>query len=1024
MRSKSVLFSLLLVAGMLFPASAASYLDIVEMKVKVHARPDQLPSLANEVLEFYEVTPDWFVGAVTEPFYRELVSLGYEVEVLVPDVRAQALALDGFFHTYEQLRDTWITIAQNHPDICVLDTIGISAGGRLLLAMKVSDNPTAMEGEPRICFDFSIHGNENNGCEIAHWALIRLVSDYGTDQLITYLVNNREIWLCPIDNPDGLVSRSRYNAHGVDCNRNYGYSWDAGGPSVFSEPEANCFYHLAEENPMAMWSQYHSGTTASMWCWGYTTKATMDSVLNAWEMQRYGSICNYPAYQIARGLYSVHGGSTDWYYGARGALGFGHEVCNGQPSPAGEIDTICRKNWTAMREQIQRVGRGVMGYVTDSVSGRPVYALIVVVPPDWFTYSDSTGYYHKYITQGTYTVSATANGYRPKTVTGVIVPTDSFTVLNLQLVPDTTEPTCAFKVIANKIRESPSNTNPTNAWWALGRADDRRFSLGNGGWATFDMGKRTPIINGPGVDFTVIEGDGDPEGCSVYVSNDWNSNWRYVGFGTGTQGYDLSVAGLSTARFVRIADDNVGPTGPYAGFDLDAIEAVAVNAPAIAYQSQTVLDSPPGGNNDGKLDPGESAGLLVTLKNAGRVGLANVTAVLRTADRYVAVLDSTGSYGNIGPDSVRTNAGDRFRIAADINTPREHPAQMTLHVSGTDYSDSVRFTVVVGELRAIDPIPDGPRQPPLYWAYDDVDSGYAQRPQYDWFEIRGLGTRLTLSDDQTVVVNLPTGFGPWRYYGQQFSQVSICGNGWISPGSTTNSGYNNVSLPDGSSPAQLALFWDDLYPPAGGGVWYYLDEANRRFIVQYDSVCRYSPRTSFIKGQLVIYDTTVRTPTGDNVVIVQYHSCNDWSNSTVGIEDPTYTIGITCLFDNAYNRGTAPLAAGRAVKYTTVDPTGIFEPEVGVTRPDRLLIQSAANPVRDRAGFSYLVPSTGTVRLDLFDQGGRLVRNLARGRHAAGRYQTAWDGCDDSGRRLPAGLYWLRLSDDSGSTAVKAVLLR
>ncbi|MBM3323691.1 hypothetical protein FJY69_09485, partial [candidate division WOR-3 bacterium] len=209
-----VVLALVLALGALVPASAANCLDIVEMKVKVYARPDQAANFVDEVLEFYDATPEWFVGAVTEPFYKELVSLGYEVEVIVPDVRARAMQDLAFFHTYAQLRDTWITIAQNHPSICVLETLGISAGGNLLLAMKVSDNPTVMEGEPRICYDYSIHGNENNGCEIAHWALIRLVSDYGTDPLITYLVNNREIWLCPMDNPDGLISRSRYNAHG------------------------------------------------------------------------------------------------------------------------------------------------------------------------------------------------------------------------------------------------------------------------------------------------------------------------------------------------------------------------------------------------------------------------------------------------------------------------------------------------------------------------------------------------------------------------------------------------------------------------------------------------------------------------------------------------------------------------------------------------------------------------------------------------------------------------------------------
>ncbi|MEO0078668.1 MAG: carboxypeptidase-like regulatory domain-containing protein, partial [candidate division WOR-3 bacterium] len=233
--------------------------------------------------------------------------------------------------------------------------------------------------------------------------------------------------------------------------------------------------------------------------------------------------------------------------------------------------------------------------------------MVSVTPPDWFAYSDSTGYFHKNLQAGVYTVKAWANGYEPKTVPGVVVPTDSFTRVNFALVRDTNAPTAALKSITCRIAESQANINPTHAYFALGVRDGRRFSLGNGGWATFDMGKRTPIVNGAGSDFMVVEDDADPEACSVFVSNDWNSNWRFVGLGTGTQSYDLSAAGLSTARFVRIADDGNGGTGPYAGFDLDAIEAVVVNAPVLVYQSQSVLDSPPGGNGDGKLDPGESA---------------------------------------------------------------------------------------------------------------------------------------------------------------------------------------------------------------------------------------------------------------------------------------------------------------------------------------------------------------------------------------------------------------------------------
>ena len=251
------------------PALATDYVNIVEMKVKVYATPEQVARIAPDVLEFYGVGEGWFVGAVKQPVYEELVREGFRIDVLVPDVHAAAMQYDGVFHTYQQLRDTMAIIAQNHPDICRLDTIGHSYNGNLILAMKISDNVDAMEGEPRICFDCSIHGNENNGCEIGLYAIIQLVSGYGVDPDITRWVNEREIWFVPMDNPDGLISRSRYNGNGVDCNRNYGLAWDfgtGGGTEPFSEPETQCYYFLSEEHPMAAWSQYHSGATTAMWC--------------------------------------------------------------------------------------------------------------------------------------------------------------------------------------------------------------------------------------------------------------------------------------------------------------------------------------------------------------------------------------------------------------------------------------------------------------------------------------------------------------------------------------------------------------------------------------------------------------------------------------------------------------------------------------------------------------------------------------------------------------------------------------
>ncbi|MFO7638964.1 MAG: M14 family zinc carboxypeptidase, partial [bacterium] len=744
MRSLLLLVLALLVAPA-GQARAAARNEPVDMKLRVWLSPGRIDELADRVLEFYEVGPESFVAAFTREDHDWLVAHGYSVDVLVRDMREEAARFDAFFHTYQQICDTWAIIAQDHPGICVLDTIGTSYNGNLMLAMKISDNPTVMEGEPRICFDFTIHGNENNGTEIAHHVLLELVNGYGSDPDITRWVNSREIWLLPMVNPDGLISRSRTNGRGVDCNRNYGYAWSGGGSGPFSEPEIQALYRLGVANPMAMWTQYHSGTERAMWPWGYTQLATMDSVVHRYEMVRYGQLAGYPYCQIARGLYPVNGGSTDWYYGATGAQGYGIEVCNGQPSPPSQIDEINAENWLAMQEMIERVGWGVGGRVLDSVSGAPLAARIELTPPDWLTYADTMGYFHKNLHAGTYSVTVRANGYATRTIPGVVVPAEGSAWLDIALAPDSVAAPTAFRVITSKLGSS----NSTSAWWALGPRDGRRLTLEKGAWASFDMGENTPIINGPGIDFYVVEDDGSPGACSVYVANDWNGPWHYAGFGTGTQGYDLQVAGQSVARFVRIADDNIGTDG----YHLDAIEAVVVSAPALVLQGRTVIDSPPGGNADGKLDPGETADLIVELKNVGRVGVSGLTGILRTGDSMVSIPDSTGTFGELLPDSTRRNNADRFVVSADAATPREHPARMVLHLAGTDYADSLVFTLIVGELRSVDPIPDN-ASPVRYWAYDDGDSGYVQAPVFDWYDITGVGTRLPITgDDQTVQFN-------------------------------------------------------------------------------------------------------------------------------------------------------------------------------------------------------------------------------------------------------------------------------
>ncbi|MEO0079227.1 MAG: T9SS type A sorting domain-containing protein [candidate division WOR-3 bacterium] len=435
------------------------------------------------------------------------------------------------------------------------------------------------------------------------------------------------------------------------------------------------------------------------------------------------------------------------------------------------------------------------------------------------------------------------------------------------------------------------------------------------------------------------------------------------------------------------------------------------SGPYLILSTRTILDSPPGGNGNGRFDPGETGGLAVALRNIGNQGLADVTALLRSGHNLFRILDSTAGYGSIAPCSTRTNLADPFRIEVDAAIPNETPVPLTLFISGTDYVDTISFTIVVGEIRPTDPIPDGPRQPPLYWAYDDVDVGYPQHPQFSWVEINTMGTRLTLGDDETQVFELPF---TWQFYGSQFNQISICGNGWVAPGSTTISAYTNTTLPTATIPGAVCLNWDDLYPPTGGGVWYYHDAANHRFIVEWDSVAYFSPQTVFDKFEVIIYDQTVPTPTGDNVILVQFLTANNYGLNTVGIQDPGQTIAIQALFNGAYHRGCAPLAPGRAIKYTTFDPTAVAEaPKCGLPGP---ALRVYPNPFTGSVALT--LPGTGAATVAIYDNSGRLVRTIT------GQGRLTWDGRDELGNTVAPGIYFCRLSSRENEAQAKLILAR
>ena len=66
----------------------------------------------------------------------------------------------------------------------------------------------------------------------------------------------------------------------------------------------------------------------------------------------------------------------------------------------------------------------------------------------------------------------------------------------------------------------------------------------------------------------------------------------------------------------------------------------------------------------------------------------------------------------------------------------------------------------------------------------------------------------------------------------------------------------------------------------------------------------------------------------------------------------------------------------------------------------------------------------GRAELAIYSVDGRRVKTLASGERAAGVYQLAWDGTDDGGHTVPAGLFFARLVTTDGRLSRTVIKIR
>ncbi|MCX8014770.1 MAG: T9SS type A sorting domain-containing protein, partial [candidate division WOR-3 bacterium] len=210
-----------------------------------------------------------------------------------------------------------------------------------------------------------------------------------------------------------------------------------------------------------------------------------------------------------------------------------------------------------------------------------------------------------------------------------------------------------------------------------------------------------------------------------------------------------------------------------------------------------------------------------------------------------------------------------------------------------------------------------------------------------------------------------------------------------------------------------------------GAIYWYYNPANRTLIVEWDSVSYYNASSTRDKFQVIFYDSTYTTPTGDNIIVFQYQTANLTNSSTIGIQDPTCTIGIQSLYNGSYHPAAAPLIAGRAIKFTTTTPySGISNYDIANLKLNAKNLISYPNPFSNHTTISYHLSYPAKVKLQIFDITGKLIKTLTNQEQSNGAYKFRWNGIDNNGRYVAQGIYFVKLEVNNTTTIRKLTLIK
>lgn len=446
--------------------------DVVELRIKADSEK------LNHILKIGGIaidhgsTADSIILVVSKKAFQTFNELGLSYEWIprkestlrvkdynyISSLKSRSACMEdmNYYPAYQAYVSMMYDFEARYPGLCQTLDLGTLSSGRKILAVKITSDIEDEELKPGFFYTSTMHGDELVGYPMMLQLIDYLLCNYDTDDRIKSIVDNVNIYINPLANPDGTyrggdttVEQSiRFNNSFADLNRSFP------DPKVGQyrpiQEETEIFMQFADDYRINMSCNLHSGVELINYPWDtYSERHADDSWMLRVARDYADTVQSFSPEGyfldedngVTNGFdwYEVNGSRQDYHTYFKRGREMTLELSDIKRLDSDSLPSYWHYNRNALLNYLEECQYGLRGKVTDCNSGEPLKAEVYIEFHDRrnsSVFSDSiSGQYFRYLAQGNYTISFMAEAY--DTLSQIVTILDkSNNVLDVELCPN------------------------------------------------------------------------------------------------------------------------------------------------------------------------------------------------------------------------------------------------------------------------------------------------------------------------------------------------------------------------------------------------------------------------------------------------------------------------------------------------------------------------------------------------------------------------------------------------------------